>query len=50
MNIPADDKLAFISDVLATYAQNFDIVQMREHAALIRNGLAVAHTEPQAVA
>lgn len=50
MNIPAGDKLAFISDVLATYAENFDIVQMREHAALIRNGLAVAQTEPQAVA
>lgn len=50
MNIRADDKLAFISDVLATYAENFDIVQMREHAALIRNGLAVAQTEPQAVA
>ena len=35
MNISADDKLAFISEVLATYAENFDIVQMREHAALI---------------
>ena len=49
MNIPVEQKLAFISEVLASYADSFDVVQMREHAALVRKGFALAQTEPQAV-
>jgi peptidoglycan-N-acetylglucosamine deacetylase len=49
MNIPAEQKLDFISEVLKTYSDNFDVVQMCEHAALIRRGFALTHTEPQAV-
>jgi hypothetical protein len=49
MNMPVATKMAFIGDVLDTYARNFDIVQMREHAALVRTGEALPHSEPQAI-
>lgn len=32
MNLPIDEKLAFVSDILETYQKSFSIVSMREHA------------------
>jgi len=49
MNVPATEKLAFVSDALAIYADRFDVVSMREHADLVRNTSTVTHPEPQAV-
>ena len=50
MNIPAEKKLAFISEVLATYADNFELVQVREHADAVRQGFSLTRSEqPQAV-
>ena len=49
MNIPAERKMEFIGEVLATYAKNFDVVRMRDHAALVRQELEPTPAEQQAV-
>jgi peptidoglycan/xylan/chitin deacetylase (PgdA/CDA1 family) len=49
MNIPVERKIEFIGEVLSTYADNFDIVRMRDHAALVREELEPTHAEQQAV-
>jgi peptidoglycan/xylan/chitin deacetylase (PgdA/CDA1 family) len=50
MNIAVDKKLAFISDVLDAYSENFDVVKVREHAGLVRSAHSVPAAETQAVA
>jgi hypothetical protein len=49
MDLPASEKLAFVSDALAIYGEQFDIVSMREHADAIRHRAAVTDAQPQAV-
>lgn len=48
MNVRTEDKLAFVSDALALYAERFEVVTMREHARLVRNNTAVAQPQTQA--
>jgi peptidoglycan/xylan/chitin deacetylase (PgdA/CDA1 family) len=49
MNVRTEEKLAFVSDALGIYAEHFDVVNMREHADIVRNGAALTHPQPQAV-
>ena len=49
MNVPIDQKLAFVSDALAAYTRSFDVVTMREHADLVRNSLTAPQPQTQAV-
>lgn len=49
MNIPIEEKLSFVSDALAIYAEHFDIVNMRAHANAVRNMLAAPEPQTQAV-
>ncbi|MCB1024700.1 MAG: polysaccharide deacetylase, partial [Acidobacteria bacterium] len=35
MNLPLDEKLEFVSEILETYAQSFSIVNMQEHAQVV---------------
>ena len=48
MNVPTEDKLEFVSDALALYAEKFEVVTMREHARLVRNNAAIAQPQTQA--
>ena len=41
MNVPINQKLAFVSEALAAYTDRFDVVTMREHADTLRNRSAV---------
>lgn len=45
MNMPAEKKLEFVSDVLAEYTRHFDVVSMREHARAVRNSAPVTAGE-----
>jgi peptidoglycan/xylan/chitin deacetylase (PgdA/CDA1 family) len=49
MNVSIDEKLAFVSDALAAYTRQFEVVTMREHADLVRNTLTAAEPQTQAV-
>jgi hypothetical protein len=45
MNVPIEEKLAFVSEALAIYTSRFDVVDMRSHADDVRGMLTAA--EPQ---
>lgn len=49
MNVPIEKKLAFVSAALALYAEHFEVVNMRAHADSVRNVLAAAEPQTQAV-
>jgi peptidoglycan-N-acetylglucosamine deacetylase len=49
MDVGIDKKLGFVSEVLGIYTEQFNVVQMREHAEDMRDRLAAAHSQPQEV-
>jgi hypothetical protein len=49
MNVPIEEKLAFVSEALAIYTERFDVVNMRAHADAVRNTLTAAEPQTQAV-
>ncbi len=49
MGAPIDEKLAFVSEALAMYAQRFDVVPMCEHAKEVRNRITAVQPQPQEV-
>ena len=38
MNLPVDKKLEFLSDILETFTDKFEVVNMRQHADFVRHG------------
>lgn len=38
MNLPFDEKLEFLSEILKTFTDKFEVVNMREHADFVRRG------------
>ena len=38
MNLAVERKLEFVSEILSTYTDKFDVVNMREHADFVRHG------------
>lgn len=49
MNVPTNEKLAFVSDALAAYTNRYDVLTMREHADTVRNRSTVTQPQTQAV-
>jgi hypothetical protein len=49
MNVPAIEKIAFVSRALAIYTAHFDVVPMREHANAVRDLLTASQPQPQEV-
>lgn len=49
MNVPIDEKLAFVGEALTIYARHFEIVNMRAHADSVRNALTAAEPHAHAV-
>ena len=49
MNLAVEQKLEFVSEILATYTGKFDVVTMREHADSFRPGEAVTQRQGELV-
>ena len=46
MNLRTDDKVAFVTEILAAYKNQFHVVTMREHARILRGRLTARSTRP----